>query len=94
MRTQRHDPRDGNVITCRELVAFIAEYLDDALPASERREFEAHLRVCERCVVYLGSYRRTIDLGKVALTDADAPAPPDVPEELVQAILRARRSRT
>ncbi|MBI1852485.1 MAG: zf-HC2 domain-containing protein [Planctomycetes bacterium] len=81
------------MITCRELVGFIAEYLDDALPATKHREFEAHLRACDRCVVYLDSYRRTIALGKAAFADLDAPVPPEVPDELVKAILDARRFR-
>ena len=80
------------MITCRELVGFIGEFQDGPLTAHERREFEAHLRVCDRCVAYLASYRRTIALGKSAFADLDAPVPPDVPEELVEAILRARRS--
>ena len=78
------------MITCRELVGFLADFLDDTLNARERREFDRHLRVCDSCVTYLASYRRTIALGKSAFGDLDVPVPPEVPEELVQAILRAR----
>jgi hypothetical protein len=43
------------------------------------------------CVAYLDSYRKTIQLEQAACSmPADGPPPSDAPEELVQAILRAR----
>lgn len=74
-------------ITCRQLIDFIGAYLDEELPGDERAEFERHLAVCPSCMSYLSTYRKTI-----ALTQAsgDAPAPADVPESLVAAILAAR----
>jgi anti-sigma factor RsiW len=81
------------MITCRELVDFLNDYLDGALPPRRRAEFERHLEACPECVSYLESYRETIRLGKRAFaTDAKA-LPADVPEELVKAILAARRKR-
>jgi anti-sigma factor RsiW len=75
---------------CREFVEFLMEYLDGALGDSERRVFEGHVERCPACVNYLETYRATIRLGGVCASEEDVP--PDVPEELVQAILSARRA--
>ena len=79
------------MLTCRELIDFLADYLDDQLAPEARAEFEAHLTVCARCVDYLASYREAIRLGKQAC-EPDQGLPADVPSELVDAILAARRS--
>jgi anti-sigma factor RsiW len=79
------------LLTCRELIAFLAAYLDDELAPEARVEFEAHLMVCPHCVDYLASYRETIRLGQHACA-LDEEVSADVPRELVQAILAARRS--
>jgi anti-sigma factor RsiW len=78
-------------VTCREFTAFIAEFLDGELPASERQPFERHLARCANCARYLESYRTAIALGKRAFDDGETPVPADVPDELVDAILRVRR---
>jgi anti-sigma factor RsiW len=79
-------------VTCREFADFIAEFLDGELPETQRRQFEQHLSLCVNCARYLESYRESIALGKRAFEDRDGHLPGDVPEELVDAILRARRS--
>ncbi len=48
--------------------------------------------MCRPCRTYLDSYRKTIELGQVAFTDLDAAVPDDVPDELVNGILAARRA--
>ena len=78
-------------MTCHEVIDFLMEYLSGELSASERAEFEQHLADCPDCSAYLKSYEETIKLGKAVFADLDAPAPQDVPEELVQAILASRR---
>jgi anti-sigma factor RsiW len=79
-------------MNCREFVEFLHEYLLGNLPAGERDEFERHLAECPWCVAYLDSYRKTVQLEQAAFAaTADAPPPDDAPEELIQAILRARR---
>jgi anti-sigma factor RsiW len=78
-------------MNCREFTEFLHEYLFGNLPAEERAEFEKHLAECDWCVAYLDNYKKTIELEKIAFTVAeDAPPPADAPEELIQAILRAR----
>ena len=78
-------------MTCRELVDFLADYVADELPGSERPLFDAHLAGCPECVSYLDGYRATIRLGKGAFARPGDPVPATVPEKLVQAILAARR---
>ena len=78
-------------ITCRELIGFLADYLDGALPPAQRGEFDRHLAICPSCVNYLETYKATIRLGKSAFCEPGGAPPGDVPEELIAAILAARR---
>ena len=78
-------------MNCREFTEFLHEYLFDNLPAAERAEFEKHLAECPWCVAYLDSYQQTIQMEQAAFSASDSePVPADAPEELIQAILRAR----
>ena len=79
-------------LTCEALAAFVMDYIDGALPAADRTAFEAHLAACEDCIVYLRGYRATIALEK-AYGAATGEPPPAMPEDLVQAILAARRGK-
>lgn len=79
-------------MTCRELIEFIAEYLTNDLPDSERQAFEAHLAACGACRAYLDSYGRTLALEKSAFEDPQQAAE-RMPAALVDAILSARKSR-
>jgi len=81
-------------VTCREFVTFIADFLSGELPENERQAFERHLLRCGNCARYLEGYRATIALEKRAFDDQDAPVPETVPDELVDAILRTRRTPT
>jgi anti-sigma factor RsiW len=78
-------------VTCREFTAFLADYLAGELPGPQREAFHAHLAACPSCVAYMNTYQETIRLGRAALRPAGQDLPEDVPEELVQAILSARR---
>jgi anti-sigma factor RsiW len=80
-------------MTCKELVDFLDDYLEDALPEGQRCVFEHHLGDCPPCLDYLESYRRTVQAARAALDpDAVEPVPAcEVPPQLIQAILRARR---
>ena len=77
-------------MTCQEILDFLMQYLDGELPAEQLACFEEHLHVCGPCVAYLETYQETIRLGRAACAEDDAPCK-DVPEELVRAILDARR---
>jgi anti-sigma factor RsiW len=48
-------------LACAELVELVTEYLEDALPASERARLEAHLETCPDCRSYVATFLRTVD---------------------------------
>jgi anti-sigma factor RsiW len=77
-------------LTCRELVEFLAEYLEGRLPESEHARFEHHLAACHSCRCYLRSYEATVLRTRDAFAGPSAELPGDVPEDLVRAILAAR----
>ena len=79
-------------MTCREFADFIKDYVAGELSSESRAQFEHHLSICPNCQRYLTSYEETIKLGKRAFDDEDSAVPPEVPEDLVKAILSARRS--
>lgn len=79
-------------MNCREFVDFLMAYLDGELPAAQAGAFQQHLGDCPPCVNYLESYRETVRLGREICADDDAPVPDDVPEQLITAILKARRA--
>ena len=78
-------------MTCREFASFISDYLVGELPRADRLQFERHLAACPNCERYLAQYRETIAAGRAAFADPDGELPPEVPEELVRAILAARQ---
>ena len=79
------------VLTCRDVVAFLMDYLDQSLEPLQRAEFEAHLAACDECIAYLHRYEETMRLGRTAFADLDAAAEAHVPRRLVEAILAACR---
>jgi len=80
------------MLTCRELEAFLDDYLEGLLSPRQRRRFEWHLKLCRDCRRYLEGYRRAVALCKGVFAKPDAPVPDDVPEDLVRAVLAARSS--
>jgi anti-sigma factor RsiW len=81
-------------MTCRDFIEFLLQYQAGELPALERAVFDRHLSLCSACRDYLANYQRTIALERLAFGGMDDPIPADVPEDLVQAILAARRRDT
>lgn len=81
-------------LTCLEMLNFIMAYLDNELDAEQRFDFDRHLKVCPSCQNYLASYQQTIKLGKIAMSDLNAPAESVAPKHLIEAIRAARRNQT
>ncbi len=55
-----------DALTCPELAELVTDYLEESLPAPERKRFEAHLRDCESCEEGLNRMRATLKaLGSV-----------------------------
>jgi len=80
-----------NMITCKEFDGFMVDYLDNELSDKQRSKFELHIRMCRECRQYLDAYQRTIEVSQAACSSADDAVPNDVPDDLVKAILKARK---
>ncbi len=78
-------------MTCEELIEFLMSYIDGELAAVEKDRFDEHLSLCPDCSHYLASYRETIRLGKM-ICQGNETLPENIPEDLVEAILEARRA--
>lgn len=59
---RRRPVDDHAALTCRELVDLVTDYLEGAMPASERDRFAAHLAACDACTEYVEQMRTTLEL--------------------------------
>ena len=62
--------RRRRALVCRDAVALMAAYLDDALPVSDRTRLEGHLADCPHCSEYLAQLRVVIDVSGEVTPDA------------------------
>ena len=83
--------RMHEMINCKEFENFVLSYLNGELPSRQRSIFEFHIRFCRECREYLAAYNRSIELGRAVFQYADESVPTDVPEDLIKAILKARK---
>jgi anti-sigma factor RsiW len=67
------------MITCRELVELLIDFVSGDLPPEHCEKVEKHLRLCRPCVVYVETYRLTIRLTRKL---PPAPLPPSLKERL------------
>lgn len=66
-------------LACREFVAMITAYLEDALPAEDADAVRAHLDSCPGCSEYLTQMRTTIaHLGHVPVESLSEQARDDI----------------
>ena len=80
----------GIIISCQEFDDFIVSYLDGTLPPKQRLLFQGHVAMCSVCRKYLHRYKQTMDLTKIACLPIEE-SRADVPDDLVNAILKAKR---
>jgi anti-sigma factor RsiW len=53
-------------VTCAEVVELVTDYLEGRLDPERALDVEAHLELCDPCVVYIEQMRQTIrELGRV-----------------------------
>ena len=79
------------VLTCREVEDFLLAYLDGELPLTHRMAFQMHVLFCSECKAYIRKYKTTMALGKAVFQTGDRDARDEVPEDLIKAIVAARR---
>jgi len=77
------------MLTCRQVLDYLSDYVDAHLPAAERARLDEHLAGCPQCVDYLENFKATL-AACPSLRDSEFDAIQTVPEQLLQAILAAR----
>ena len=70
-------------IICQQWVELVTDYLEGALPRRTMRAIDRHLAGCPHCTEYLAQMRRTI------VITGSLPVDEDVPDELIERLLRA-----
>lgn len=70
--------------SCDQVIAELANFLDDELPAEVRRELELHLSHCRTCQALYDSTRKTI---RIVTESGSFELPEKVSERIVNNIL-------
>jgi anti-sigma factor RsiW len=65
----RHAMRSRRDLTCQQAVQLVTDYLEGALPRSQRRRFESHLAGCPDCPEYLAQMRALVALAGTITPD-------------------------
>jgi anti-sigma factor RsiW len=77
--------RRRRALVCRQAVALMTDYLEDALSPRDRTRLESHLAACPHCSEYLAQIRATIDAAGHAEAD-------DLPTEALDELVGLYRS--
>ena len=73
------------MLTCRDFLAELSDYLDERIDAELRTKLERHIAECPNCWVIADTTKKTIQIYK----GMDAvPIPQDVESRLMQALER------
>jgi anti-sigma factor (TIGR02949 family) len=75
---------EDTLLTCKEVVEIVTDYLEGTMSPELRKRFEDHLSTCEGCSAYLEQMRETIRLTGMLTED-------DIPQELRDRLLSAFR---
>lgn len=81
----------ASAMSCKEVTDFLSEYLDGELPLRQRLVFKVHLLACRNCRRYLAAYSATVRMTQSFRNQTPSESLQPIPDELVQAILAARR---
>ena len=76
------------MMTCRELVELLIDFVAGDLPPEHRERVEQHLRRCPPCVAYVESYRVIIKISRKLPCE---PLPPQLTERLKAALEDIKR---
>lgn len=75
----------SSTLTCQELVELVTEYVEGALPAPQRRGFEAHVAHCSGCATYLHQLQVLIQLlGEIEPHSLSVQPRPDLRDALAE----------
>ena len=73
------------MLTCKDFLRELSDYLDENLAAEARTELERHIAACPNCWVIADTTKKTIRVYKGM---DPYPIPPDVEARLMQALER------
>jgi len=48
--------------TCKQITDLVFDYLNDNLRPNVKRDFQQHLRICQDCVNFLNTYKKTVSV--------------------------------
>lgn len=80
------------LLTCAEFQEMLDAYIDGDLSVGARAMVDFHTKTCPICDRYLAAYRKVRDLAAETLTEDETAALEEVPEDLVTAVLAARKA--
>lgn len=67
----------SGMVTCRQLVDLLSDYVDGELPPKLRRQLEAHVQDCEPCMAFINTFKQTQTMARTLHSE-------DMPPELRQ----------
>ena len=73
------------MLTCKQFLAELSDFLDEALGVEERKKLEDHINQCPNCWVIADTTRKTIEVYKCS---DPAPIPTEIRSRLMQALER------
>ena len=73
------------MLTCKDFLSELSEYLDEALDTQERAKLEDHIAECPNCWVIADTTKKTVQIYKGM---EPYPIPSDVESRLMKALER------
>ncbi len=78
-RARRARPREAD--TCQHIADFILDYLTGELHPDTAAEFEEHLGICQDCVAFMNTYKKTVEVTRSLPCE-------DIPPEMEKRVSR------
>ena len=78
------------MLTCKQFMQELSDYLDESVDAATRHELERHINECPNCWVVADTTRRTVQIYKGM---DPFPVPADVQSRLMSALDRKMASK-
>jgi anti-sigma factor (TIGR02949 family) len=77
------------LLTCKQFLSELSDYLDEALGLEERKKLEDHINKCPNCWVIADTTRKTIEVYKCS---QPVEIPTDIRSRLMKALERQMAS--
>lgn len=74
-----------SLVTCKDFLSELSDYLDDSVQGNLRQELEAHLQECPNCYVVCDTTKKTIQIYRGT---EPMPVPAEVHARLLAAVRR------